>query len=367
MDCGLDNWRSERKTYRLNESFVEQSRQGIKLAEDTWDREDKNTKAQEANDVRVREKEKKTVKRMSAIYKPTTSHTYQKANKNGSYIKPPLKTTLNKGSVLNPKKKAKVIGVVIAIAVVLIGPVSSFIFDKREEIVRGDTSSEVVLDYDPYQYVTRDLSTEGDEYSIELEPGEYVIGLHLPEGNYHVFQVEGSGDVSVKNYENYIHLWQPIGTEEEYDELVEWIDVRLYQGAILEVNGNLRVRLTTNCAQSSSMIAMQANPLAQTISLKQGVPMTAGEDFPAGVYDFKSGGEWSSISYKVPLHTDYEEEGLNYLNNTKWISAEGRDAVYRNVVLPEGTVVCAEEADAILSPSDQIESEDYDSYYDEYR
>lgn len=367
VDCGLDNWRSERKSYRLNESYVEQSRHGIKLAEDTWDREDKNTKAQEANGERVREKEKQTVKRMSAIYKPTTAHTYQKANKNGDFIQPSKKTDLNRGITLNPKKRAKVIGVIIAIAVALIGPVSSFIFDKRDEIVKFDTSSEVISDSDPYQYVTRDLSTEGETYSIELEPGEYVVGFHLPEGNYQVSQVEGNGDVTVDDYENSIYLWQSIGMEEEYDELKEWIDVRLYQGAKVEVSGNLRVRMTTGSAQTDSMIVMQENPLSENILLEKGAVRIAGEDFPAGVYDLTSVGERSTITYKIPLYTDYEEDSLNYLDRTKWISADDINSVYHNVVLPEGTAVCSEDALAILSPSKLIESEDYDSYYDEYR
>ena len=64
---------------------------------------------------------------------------------------------------------------------------------------------------------------------------------------------------------------------------------------------------------------------------------------------------------------NYEDPELNYLNKSKWLNSDAIDTVFRNVVLPEGSTVCADEADARMVPSKLIESEDYDSYYDAYR
>ena len=58
---------------------------------------------------------------------------------------------------------------------------------------------------------------------------------------------------------------------------------------------------------------------------------------------------------------------MNYLNKSKWLARDAMNTVFRNVVLPEGSTVCADDGDARMIPSKLIESEDYDSYYDAYR
>lgn len=349
QDCGLDNARSKRKNYRLNESYIEKRGHNHKIIEDTWDREDKNAKAQEVNDKNVRAKEKQTVKRMSTAYRATGTQTYQK---------------VKKAKTMDSKKQTKIIWAVIGVAVALIGPVTSFIGGHKEEVQSVET---LVEERDPYEYALRELSSEGTEFNLELEPGEYKVGAHLPEGNYKILRSAGRGDVTVDDYENSIYMWQSIGTEEEYGEVQKWEDVRLYQGAIVEVSGDLCIRLETSCAREDSQQAMLENPLNETVDLKKGIQLTAGIDFPAGVYDCGTSSEWTSISYKVPLYTDYEEEELNFLTRSKLVKSDELDSIYHNMVLPEGTVVCSEDADATLSPSKLIESEDYDSYYDEYR
>ena len=55
------------------------------------------------------------------------------------------------------------------------------------------------------------------------------------------------------------------------------------------------------------------------------------------------------------------------MNKTKWLTANAIESVFQNVVLPEGATVCADDADARMVPSQMIESEDYETYYDEYR
>ena len=73
------------------------------------------------------------------------------------------------------------------------------------------------------------------------------------------------------------------------------------------------------------------------------------------------------MACKLPMYTDFEEEELKYMTQSQWISEDGLDSTYRNLVIPSGAQIYAENADVQLIPSEFIISEDYDSYYDRYR
>ena len=339
VDCGLDNARNN-KTYRLNQSYIEHK---VKSAD-----------------------EASGFKRTSNYKEPRA---YEEIQQNGRQVyhlknkavkskKPP-----SMGGILT------IIGFIVSLAVAVTGFVSNYVADHRySESSAVRVESEVKAEEtDPYEYVERELSAEGEEYSIVLEPGEYIAGLHLPEGKYKVYLEEGSGTISVHDYENYIYLWESMGTNEDYEEVEEWDDVRIYQGARVEVNGDVRLRLETDTAQTSSMTEGLSNPLTSDVVLKSGEEMVVGEDFQDGVYDIESTGKWCSVTYKIPLHTDYEDEEMNFLFLGKVVSERGKDRVFHNLVLPEGTVICAEDADVWLKPSEIISSEDYDAHYDAYR
>ncbi len=55
------------------------------------------------------------------------------------------------------------------------------------------------------------------------------------------------------------------------------------------------------------------------------------------------------------------------MTQSQWISEDGLDSIYCNLVIPSGAQIYAENADVQLIPSEFIISEDYDSYYDRYR
>lgn len=210
------------------------------------------------------------------------------------------------------------------------------------------------------------MSDTGEHFENVLEPGLYIGGIHVPEGRYDIYLEEGQGEACVDDYENSIYLWQFFGDEESNGDLKEWNDVRIYEGAVLEVSGDVRLLIVTENGQTSDMKGM-SNPLKDEVALTQRRKLTAGEDFPAGVYDFQAVSDWTTISYSIPLNTNYEDPELNYLNKSKWLARDAMNTVFRNVVLPEGSTVCADDGDARMIPSKLIESEDYDSYYDAYR
>lgn len=426
VDCGLDNTRNEKKTYRLNYSNHEhrmkspgeanewnsakaRAQRGAARAKEHTKRSEAMAKARvereaeltktyaakelDASKAHVKEREEAAAGHKAegtstpVTYHPagTGYHTGGKGNIGNTYTAggstsgrqaPNFTRTAGMGrktsTTANSVNRIKTIGLIFAVAVTVIGFIFDYIsdhdfFGQTAEKAVYVSESEAVEETDPYEFVQRELASEGEAFSTVLEPGEYLAGMHMPEGNYTVFLEEGSGTVTVKDYENSIYLWQSMGTDEEYEELEEWDDVRIYQGARVEVSGNVRVRLETDCGQTDSMSAGEANPLTQDVMLKAGEEVTAGEDFPAGIYDLESTGEWTSITYKIPLGTDFEDEELNYLTQSKWVSESGFNRVFHNVVLQEGTKIYSEDGDALLTPAEKIESEDYASYYDQYR
>ena len=73
------------------------------------------------------------------------------------------------------------------------------------------------------------------------------------------------------------------------------------------------------------------------------------------------------MEYSVYLGEIYEDDELNYWQNSLWFSVDNGEDSYRNVVLPAGTEISTDTAAVTLVPSEVIRSTDYDSYYDRYR
>lgn len=340
QDCGLDNAKNENKGYRINQSRAEYEKKSRQETKDFWNKKEKSViDGSNRNDENV---------------KPD-SETIPKVRKKNI-------------STVSSANKYKIIVAIIGAIVVLAGPVSGFIKERKSEVASVfENDEEQLIESDPYEYAAYDLASDGDYFGTELKPGEYKVGLHVPEGNYQVSMVDGSGTVTVDDPENSIYLWQSMGKDTENEELEEWMDVRLYQGAKLEVRGNLQVQLETESAQSEKMVSKQENPVSETILLKKGKELVAGVDFPEGVYDLKGASDWTNVVYQIPLYTDYEDEELNFLKKSILITTDAIDSTYHNVVIPVGTAVTTQDADVKLVPSEWIETEDYDSYYDEYR
>ena len=77
--------------------------------------------------------------------------------------------------------------------------------------------------------------------------------------------------------------------------------------------------------------------------------------------------EWTTVEYNLYLGEIYEDEELNYWQNSLWFSDDDGEDSFCNVVLPAGTEISSDTAAVTLVPSEVIGSTDYDSYYDRYR
>lgn len=345
--CGLDNTRAEKRDYRLNESRSEQ-----KKIRSSRDSQKKNTARTVLSADQI---QRQLQKKWTAGDRKRPENRGQKTGKT------------SRGKKSGGKIGIAVIAVLIAGSFLVEGAGALFSYVKEEVSStvssREETSGEDT--YDPYAYVSRELSDEGEEYETVLTGGNYTVGVHLPEGQYAAELEEGNGYVSISDPDNGIYLSRTFGTEEEYDEITKAEDLRLYEGAFVRVSPGGSLKFSTENGQVQEMES-EENPLAETQYLEPDRSYTAGTDFPEGVYD-ASGEKWTDIQYEIYLGEVYEEEELNYESGSVWFTEGENGEKYQNLVLPKGAKVTAEGGEITLTPSRQIGSRDYDAYYDIYR
>lgn len=354
--CGLDNQKAASKNYRLNESIHDQKKITYGKYSGEKTQTDKN--------------KTKIGKTYSAGQRKTGMNSGSTPRYQGNRYRPQNQSRQRysargyRRESYGRKKRSVVLAVLILMGILAIGieTISSYVNKKRLEDLHPSWNLET---YDPYAGVTRELSETGEVFDITLMPGEYKVGVWLPEGNYTASLQEGSGSLSLMDMENVIFLNKVFGTEEEYGEVTEVEDLKLYEGGIVTVNNGLVVNLHTENGQMQEMETMD-NPLTETIYLEPERTYTAGDDFPEGVYDV-TGEDWGDLEYSVYLGDIYEDEDLNYESNSIWFSEGEEGTIYCNVVLPKGAEVTVGTDVMVLTPSKKIESEDYDGYYDVYR
>lgn len=264
------------------------------------------------------------------------------------------------------KLSGKMIGLLVSI-ILLTGVLEGGIelvktIGEKLNLGGGSTSVSQQWDYDPYAYVTRELSGQGEKWKETLEPGNYVVGTDLPEGVYQAILSGGEGSMKLDDDENGIYLWQ-FFSEEDYDGAATRLDdLRLYTGGRLTVGDGLALKLSTDNGQTGTMTGLE-NPLTETVSLKKGVKLTAGEDFPSGVYDLQIEKGWGAFAYEVPI-SGSGDDGDYMEQNSQFMDAQGEYRnYYKNLVIPHGSIVEARDEDMILIPSSRITSENYSDYY----
>lgn len=208
-----------------------------------------------------------------------------------------------------------------------------------------DDSSSDPGDYAPYEYVTREIPEDGTDYEVTLSDGYYQVGIHIPEGIYHIERAGGSADLHIADTENIIYdsLW--FGDETEYDEITEADDIRLYNGSEISITGGGSLSFTTGNAQPLTQ-ETSANPLTGSFVLEEGT-CTAGEDIPEGIYDIILAENDESIWFGLDLL--YPNGYSEYL----WPPGGSGTSEQRilNVIIPAGTELTLEGGPIELVPS----------------
>lgn len=340
--CGLDNTRQERAHYHLNESNA--------------------ARRIEANIEETPEPEKEKTKKSRSAKEKSIGKIRPAEGKGAGTFRSSGRRESGKTSGIDIRHVKLLVSAGIII-IVIAGAVVNGIEEHFQESSSVYYEDEITYETDPYQYAEYELSEDGEFYETELEPGEYVVGVHLPEGTYLVELMDGNGSFNVSDYTNSIYLWEYFGEEEDY-EVTGVTDVRLYTGAKLNVNDNVKLKFTTENGQTEKMDFAE-NPLAESVTLTQERMLTAGLDFEAGVYDAEISSGWATLDYEVPTDAEYVENGVN--SRTVWLDASGRDRIYHNIVLPAGTTISTDaEEKILLTPSKYIGTMGYAEYYDLY-
>ena len=275
-------------------------------------------------------------------------------------------STAKAGGKKNRKKAGGLIASILIILIFLGSRVPEFAMDIRYKLMNllEETSDFFGADdYDEYEAVSRELSETGDIYEITLDPGNYIVGVHIPEGTYRAELVGEYGSFLLDDAENNIYFWGNLG-KYDTDNSVYMEDVRCYTGAQLEVDSEGALKFYSENAQTADMFNLP-NPLTEAVMVRDGD--IAGIDFSAGTYDIVMSEGETHFAYIVPgtVWEDPEEDYVDdYVETTDqvWISTYNGEFVYRNLYLPENTEILIDEGEVLLIPSEVI-PESYEGYY----
>lgn len=259
-----------------------------------------------------------------------------------------------------PKKGRWVARVVTAFVVLsVLGTIVGSIVEMGEDEGFFEDSDEGYESEYPYQQLSDmeiSLPEDGTDEEFQLPSGKYIVGVHIPAGNYYADAADEYDAVRVVDDEHSIYLYEYQAKEgENYLN-----DLRLFDGALVEISSSDTICLITENAQTVNSVQ---NPLTKSYEFSSGMEKTAGVDFEAGVYDLNV----TEGIGTVDIQAYSEEMGIVLGSNTP----DGIE--YRNVVLPENAKIKVEELDEseedfkiTITPSPQVASEDCEQIYEDY-
>ncbi|MCF2679576.1 hypothetical protein JQM69_02480 [Faecalicatena contorta] len=262
------------------------------------------------------------------------------------------------------KKLALVVSIIFLVCGIA-GPVFSLITTVMEnsDFSTGSGTFSWDDDYDdydyeemdPYEYLEMELPESGDHAEYELTSGYYIVGVHIPAGNYKAVMQYDFDVVQVNDYDNGIYLYEYEGK----DEKNYLNDLRLFDGAVVTISSETSVKLTTENAQQPAGTAM-ANPVTDTYMITDTKERTVGKDITPGVYDIRLTEGCGAFEMVI-----YDEDGAEYTYENFYFGEDESDGMeFKNLVLPENaTITCEEGMNLTLTPSEIINSTDYLDYY----
>lgn len=302
-ECGLDNTKSD-KYYKMNRSSCDD----MPL-------------------THVHEETKKKDRNASVKSRKTSVHTQRNKKTAASII--------------------SILAIIISIGASIVGLLTES-YD-----IKPDYDVEEV--YDPYEYVDKVHPQVGEYAEYAFTSGDYIVGIHLPEGDYEAVVTDGFDIVEVKDNDNGIYLY-------EYEEKSggnHLDNLRLFNGAIVTINTRTVVELKTFNAQYQNMGISLENPLNECYIFEQGDVYVAGQAFDAGVYNLQA------VTDVVYVYITYVEDGetWHFYSGLELGKDSERGAFYKNVVIPEGATVWCEEGSVELIPAEMVGDMDYSRYY----
>lgn len=260
--------------------------------------------------------------------------------------------------------------IVVSIVVIVLGLVITLADNLGKPEKTPEWTEETVSEayeeqeeYDPFAYVEEELPLEGEIWEEERSAGMYVVGIDIPEGEY-VLEGKKGSSYSVYDSRHYLSVNDGFHSEEEE---TKWIGgVKLFEGAVVCVDGMYPVKFYTENAQLENMGARTTNPLTETFEMSG--TSVAGEAFPEGTYDvYCIGDSFGVFNFDLELSREgYTDSfGMSTLMEANPTN-EYPDycSKYENLVIPAGAKLDTGEMKIKLVPSAGITTEDYMSFYD---
>lgn len=353
-ECGLDNSKSD-KNYRINRSDCD----GMPLTH-VHEEKEKHRPDRKADHREINHKETNHKKRDYGKQGYRMNESDMTGKKRRKHVQTP--------DITNRRRPLKIVILAIIVIAVLgnlyeehkydieyaVGDAVQGVFQDTGDQKTNDTDE---TDYDHYQYVTREISKEGESADYELASGNYVAGVEIPEGIYTVTPQDDYDTVQIDDPENSIYLYEY--TEGKKDKIK---DIRLYKGAHLTLNCRTTVKLHTDNAQDVEAMetAGQSNPLTESVDIKCQKTLTAGRDLEPGIYDLSRVSGAGNVD--VIIYSDEQEEINSW---SQCLSEDGIDGeTFHYLVIPENaTMEVSEDLKIRLTPSEQIASTDYYGFY----
>ena len=353
-ECGLDNSKSD-KNYRINRSDCD----GMPLTH-VHEEKEKHRPDRKADHREINHKETNHKKRDYGKQGYRMNESDMTGKKRRKHVQTP--------DITNRRRPLKIVILAIIVIAVLgnlyeehkydieyaVGDAVQGVFQDTGDQKTNDTDE---TDYDHYQYVTREISKEGESADYELASGNYVAGVEIPEGIYTVTPKDDYDTVQIDDPENSIYLYEY--TEGKKDKIK---DIRLYKGAHLTLNCRTTVKLHTDNAQDVEAMetAGQSNPLTESVDIKGQKTLTAGRDLEPEIYDLSRVSGAGNVD--VIIYSDEQEEINSW---SQCLSEDGIDGeTFHYLVIPENaTMEVSEDLKIRLTPSEQIASTDYYGFY----
>lgn len=179
-------------------------------------------------------------------------------------------------------------------------------------------------------------------HKVELSPGSYWVGLHIPEGVYNVQVISGIGNLMTKS-----GVTAALGSGAAADYGDTYNNLTLANGDILELTQSLTVQISTDEAHFNTTSNFK-NPATETKELSAGT-YTVGQDVYAGLYDLSA---VEGMTINVSL-SDYSFSAM--LSADKSL-AESSGSSYKNLELKDGQTLQVSSGTIKLSPVGPIET-----------
>lgn len=341
-ECGMDNRKSD-DSYRLNSGECDREPlTHVHVHEE--EASEKKGKVKKAAD--------------SGNWKPGKSSAWGTGERPKNYGK------YYHSSGKKPAAKKTGLWAVIIIAVIGVLPnIGKSVYDAYQEKRAEETLSSIkdLQDssdsYDPYQFVNESIPEEGEYLQAELSAGYYQIGIDLPEGIYKCTRKDGTGFLNIVDSEHNVYQYESF-QENDPEEIS---DLKMFQGAVLQISGGVVLNLETENAQASSMEEAEPNPLTEELTLEG--DNSAGTDFPPGTYDVSAADNFGMLEIELPGGGESPYTVSFLLDSQRTEEYPGYSQEVRNLYLPEGTKVSAEGFEVNMVPSERSTSLDYKVYY----